>query len=52
MSTQAGVFALQGDQSIIPMQPAQFAAEEQFQDLLARSSSLGPGQARATRRPR
>ena len=36
MSTQAGVFVLQGDQSIVPMQPAQFAAEADFQDLLAR----------------
>ena len=40
MSTQAGVFVLQGDDSIVPMQAAQFAAEEQFQDLIARFPML------------
>lgn len=40
MSTQAGVFVLQGDQSIVPMQPAQFASEDAFQDLIARFPML------------
>jgi len=40
MSTQAGVFVLQGDQSLVPMQPAQFASENDFQDLLARFPAL------------
>lgn len=40
MSTRAGVFVLQGDQSIVAMRPAQFAAEDQFQDLIARFPML------------
>jgi len=40
MSTQAGVFVLQGDQSLVSMQPAQFASEADFQGLLARFPEL------------
>jgi len=40
MSIQAGVFALQGDQSLVPMQPARFASEADFQGLLARFPEL------------
>ena len=52
MSTQAGVFVLQGDQSIVPMQPAQFATEAQFQDLLARFPGLLVGDQIDPDRPR
>ena len=52
MSTQAGVFVLTGDQSIIPMQPAQFATEAQFQDLLARFPILLVGDQIAPENPR
>jgi hypothetical protein len=40
MSTQAGVFVLQGDQSLVSMQPARFASEVDFQGLLARFPEL------------
>jgi len=40
MSTQAGVFVLQGDQSLVSMQPARFASEADFQGLLARFPEL------------
>lgn len=52
MSTQAGVFVLQGDQSIVPMQPAHFATEAQFQDLLARFPILLVGDQIAPENPR
>ncbi len=40
MSSQPGVFVLQNDETLIPMQPAQFAAELDFQSLLTRFPAL------------
>ena len=40
MIPSAGVFVLQADESLVPMQPTQFAAELDFQKLLARHPSL------------
>ena len=36
MVEQSGVFVLQSDNSLISMEPAQFATEDDFQHLLAR----------------
>src|SRR3954463_13210258 len=43
VSEQSGVFVLQDDGSLISMPPAQFAAEIDFQRLLARFPSLLAG---------
>jgi hypothetical protein len=40
MAAQSGVFVLQGENSLISMQPTQFAAETDFQDLLSRFPEL------------
>ena len=40
MAAQSGVFVLQGEGSLISMQPTQFAAETDFQDLLSRFPEL------------
>jgi hypothetical protein len=40
MVGQSGVFVLQNDNSLISMQPAQFATEEDFQRLLSRFPTL------------
>lgn len=37
---QSGVFVLQGNDTLISMQPTSFAAEADFQDLLARFPEL------------
>ena len=38
-----GVFVLRDDQTLVEMQPARFASEADFQDLLARFPDLLPG---------
>lgn len=40
MPSQPGVFVLQNDETLIPMQPAEFAAELDFQALLTRFPAL------------
>ncbi|MER9316369.1 hypothetical protein NKI31_12805 [Mesorhizobium sp. M0659] len=40
MPAQSGVFVLQADQALVPMQPAHFAAELDFQKLLSKFPSL------------
>lgn len=40
MASQSGVFVLQGEGSLISMQPTQFAAETDFQNLLSRFPEL------------
>ena len=40
MAPQSGVFVLQGEGSLISMQPTQFAAETDFQNLLSRFPEL------------
>jgi hypothetical protein len=40
MAESSGVFLLQGEDSLVPMQPGHFAAEEHFQRLLARFPEL------------
>lgn len=40
MSAQSGVFVLQGSDSLVALPPAQFSAELDFQDLLARFPEL------------
>ena len=40
MVLQAGVFVLQGDDTLVAMQPAQFVAEVDFQGMLSRFPSL------------
>jgi hypothetical protein len=40
MAERSGVFVLQPDDSLIPMEPAQFATEDDFQRLLARFPAL------------
>jgi hypothetical protein len=40
MIKQSGVFVLQNDNSLVSMQPTQFAAEDQFQELLSRFPEL------------
>ncbi|ESX23421.1 hypothetical protein [Mesorhizobium sp. LSJC264A00] len=40
MAAQSGVFVLQADQALVPMQPAHFAAELDFQKLLSKFPSL------------
>jgi phosphoglycolate phosphatase-like HAD superfamily hydrolase len=40
VTSQSGVFVLQGDEALVPMKPAQFAAELDFQRLLSKYPSL------------
>lgn len=40
MSDRSGVFLLQGDESLVAMQPGEFASEEHFQELLSRFPEL------------
>ncbi|MFK4726791.1 hypothetical protein ABIE89_007891 [Bradyrhizobium niftali] len=40
MAENSGVFLLQGEDSLVPMQPGDFAAEDHFQRLLARFPEL------------
>lgn len=40
MALQPGVFVLQADEALVPMQPAQFVAELDFQKLLSKFPSL------------
>ncbi|MET7247320.1 hypothetical protein ABZT49_28615 [Methylobacterium sp. EM32] len=40
MTRRAGVFVLQGNDTLVPMQPEQFAAEVDFQALLSKFPSL------------
>lgn len=40
MAESSGVFLLRGDDSLVPMQPGQFAVEDDFQRLLARFPEL------------
>jgi hypothetical protein len=40
MPEHSGVFLLQGDDSLVPMEPAQFATEDYFQRLLSRFPEL------------
>src|SRR5260370_21002762 len=40
MAEHSGVFLLQGQDSLVPMEPAQFATENDFQLLLARFPAL------------
>jgi hypothetical protein len=40
VTRQSAVFVLQGSDSLIPMQPAEFAKEDDFQVLLSRFPAL------------
>lgn len=40
MSKQSGVFVLKDDDALVPMQPAQFSAELDFQELLSKFPAL------------
>jgi hypothetical protein len=40
MAERSGVFLLQGEHSLVPMQPGQFATEDDFQRLLSRFPEL------------
>jgi hypothetical protein len=40
MSNDAGVFLLNNDESIVPLQAAQFVSEDEFQKLLSRFPEL------------
>ena len=51
-SSQSGVFVLHGDHTLVAMQPAQFAAEVDFQDLLTKFPALLVGDQIDSENPR